>query len=358
MSTNTLINESDPASVKPGKYSWRQDLRSVRILRLAVGTTVAMAIAQGINWPVSFITPALVASMLTMPSPSLTWKETLKNILYAVCALSIGLTVTLFLLPFPFVFILAYGLIFFFMRYYMHKGAPFFLILMLVLTTTIIPLVGNVHEGLSNIIASYILFGICLAVIIIQLAYGVFPDPPGGETAAQVAFQAGYSSHAAVYALQSTLVVLPAMIAFLTFGWQVHLVAMLYTAIISLEGGMAHSKMDAEQYLVANLGGGMAALVFYLLIVALPAYHFLVALMFLTTLVFGEKAFSNSPTARYYPSALTGLVILVSSSTGPGVDMSVIYFKRLLYIALASVYVIAATSVLDRYIFDRWKGGH
>lgn len=358
MSINTPINDSNPAAVIPGKYSWRRDLRTVRILRLAVGTTVAMAIAQGINWPLSYATPAIVVAMLTMPSPPLTYRETLENIFYAVCAFSIGLVVTLFLLPFPVVFILAYGLIFFFVHYYLHKGAPFFLILMLVLMTTILPLVANAHEGLSRFLGFSILFGACLAAIIIQLAHGLFPDPPGAETVTPTTFQAGYSPHAAGIALQTALVILPAMVAFLSFGWEVHVTGMLYIGLIALEGGLAHSKKEAEQYLVANLIGGLTAIVFYCLIVALPAYHFFVALLFLTTLLLATRTFDDRPTARYYPSALIGLAILISSSTGPGVDMSVVYSKRLLYIALASVYVIAATSVLDRYVFNRWKGSH
>ena len=36
------------------------DLRKVRVLRLALFTTLALAIAQSFNWPLSFITPVLV----------------------------------------------------------------------------------------------------------------------------------------------------------------------------------------------------------------------------------------------------------------------------------------------------------
>lgn len=173
---------------------------------------------------------------------------------------------------------------------------------------------------------------------------------------APTTFQAGFSPHAAAIALQTAFVILPAMVAFLSFGWAFHVVAMLYINLIALEGGIAHSKKETEQYLVANLGGGLAAIVFYLLIVALPAYHFFVVLMFLTTLVFGERAFSDRPTTRYFPTALIGLVTLISSSTGAGSDMSVVYFKRLFYIALAAVYVIAMTVVLERYVFNPGKG--
>jgi len=88
---------------------------------------------------------------------------------------------------------------------------------MLVLTTTILPFVANAHEGLSKFLAFSILFGTCLATIIIQLAHGVFPDPPEGRTMEPTAFRAGYSSHAAGIALQSTLAILPAIVAFLSF---------------------------------------------------------------------------------------------------------------------------------------------
>ena len=44
--------------------SWRQDLRTVRTLRLALALTAAMAIAQGLDWPLQFVYVALVVGLL------------------------------------------------------------------------------------------------------------------------------------------------------------------------------------------------------------------------------------------------------------------------------------------------------
>ncbi len=358
MSINQPIKVSDQITTGAGRVTEWLSLNNVRTLRLSVATTIAMALAHAINWPLSFVTPALVVGVLTVPSPPVTYGETLRNILYAVFVFSFGLVITLFFLPFPIVFCLVSGLIFFFVHYYLHKGAPIFLSLMLVLTTTILPLVANAHEGLSRYLALSILWGACLAAVIIQLAWALFPDPPGAETVPATGFQPDYSRHAAIIALQTTIVILLAMIAFLSFNWTAHVVAMLYINLIALEGGIAHSKKKAQHFLLANLGGGLAATVFYCLIVAVPAYHFFVFLMLLTTLLFGTRAFSDRSTARYYPTALIGLVVLISSSTGPGSDMSVVWFKRVLYIAMAAVYVIAATLVLERFVFKHDGKAH
>jgi hypothetical protein len=61
------------------------------------------------------------------------------------------------LLPFPLVSVLAYGLIYFFLHYYLYKGAQLFLMVLLVLTTTILPLVGNAIEDVSRTVAFNIL---------------------------------------------------------------------------------------------------------------------------------------------------------------------------------------------------------
>ena len=50
-------------------------LASRRIIRLAFGTSLALFIAQAVNWSVSFIAPALVAFLLALPLPGLKLKQ-------------------------------------------------------------------------------------------------------------------------------------------------------------------------------------------------------------------------------------------------------------------------------------------
>ena len=58
--------------------------------------------------------------------------------------------------------------------------------------------------------------------------------------------------------------------------------------------------------------------------------------------LFGSKIFSDDPYAAYYASALTGLVILVCSSIGPGADVGSNAILRVFYIFAAGIYTILA----------------
>ena len=54
---------------------WQLDMRSLRVLRYALGSTIAMAVALGVNWQLSFLTPVLALSFFASPTPRPTLKQ-------------------------------------------------------------------------------------------------------------------------------------------------------------------------------------------------------------------------------------------------------------------------------------------
>jgi hypothetical protein len=101
--------------------------------------------------------------------------------------------------------------------------------------------------------------------------------------------------------------------------------------------------------LISTLFGGFAAFVFYHIMVAVPEYYFLIALMLLTTLLFGRQAFSSSPTAKYAGSAFVALLVLFSSSLGEDANFTSNFIMRVVFISLAILYVVSALRVVERY---------
>ncbi len=71
--------------------------------------------------------------------------------------------------------------------------------------------------------------------------------------------------------------------------------------------------------------------------------------MFFTTLIFGVNIFSGKPTAKYYGSALSALLVLVNSSMSADADFSALFLQRIALIVLAVIYIIAVLKVLDSY---------
>lgn len=97
--------------------------------------------------------------------------------------------------PYPLIFVVAYALAIFLSAYFLHQGAPFVLILFTILALLIFPIVGNVDEGVTLVIAGAILISETVAVVVVQLAHGVLPDPPETESAETPSMQTAYSPH-------------------------------------------------------------------------------------------------------------------------------------------------------------------
>ena len=70
MSTEVAHQEHPYRVLFPGL-----DIRSRQTLRLALGTTAALAVAYAINWPLSFVSGVLTWAILKHPEPGWGWRE-------------------------------------------------------------------------------------------------------------------------------------------------------------------------------------------------------------------------------------------------------------------------------------------
>lgn len=330
------------------RTSWRDDPRAVSNLRFAFAVTLSLALAQTINWPINFVHPALVIGLMSMPGPNL--RESLANAGYALVAPVLCVTFALFFLTFPLAFLIAFPLVIFLTMYAMFKGAPFLFCILMILGLAIMPLVGAVHDIVSLTVAGSFIFSALMTVLVVQISFGLLPEPPGSPTfgSAFPVYQPEYSAKAARTALGVTMVLTPAMIAFLALKWTSELVVLLFMFLIAMGGSLAESRYTASKYLKANAIGGLGAVVFYVFLIVVPEIHFLILLVLFTALLFGAKIFSDDPHASYYSSGIIGLVILVSSSMGPGADVGVNALMRVFFILLAGTYVILALPVAER----------
>ena len=335
----------------PGKLRfWIGDQRQTRIVRYAIGVTLSVAIAFGVDWPLAFLMPVLTAVVLAMPLPSPTLKSALKNMLQTLVGFSVGAIYTIFLLPYPLIYLPMLGLGLFHIYYLVNRGASFWLVLMLLLSVLILPMLGNTAEGLALELALGFIGSGWLTVGMIILAHTLVPDPPGGPgLPARPGFQRGYSAPAAHAALKSTIVVLPIASLFLILNMSGLILIMVFAAIFTLQPDLSKGRDAGMNSLISTLIGGFAAYVFYYIIVAVPEFHFLIALMLLTTLLFGRQAFSSSPTAKYAGSAFVALLVLFNGSLGDDASFTSNFIMRVVFISFAVLYVVSALRVIERY---------
>jgi hypothetical protein len=352
MSTEALSGRNGTAATATGWRPWTTDLRNARILRYAISTTIATAIAFSINWPLFFLTPVFTAVFLSLPLPGPTWRQTLTNTGYVIVAFALGLVFTLFLMPYAIAYLILLGLVLFHIYYLANRGGPLLLILMCMISVLILPMMGNAHPALAIGFTLYFAGSCMLAMIFSTVAHVLFPDPPREfAVPPRPNVQAGYSRMAAITAVKSTLVLLPLAVLFITFDWTSQVLVLVYAGLFSASPQLTKTRDAGLKSLTATVIGGAVTMVLYFLLIAVPELHFFVPLLFLTYLLFGAGIFSDRPNAKYLGSAATAVIILLSSVMGDDADLTKTLMLRVLLTILATVYVVAALSVLDRFLF-------
>jgi len=344
---------TEVTSKLPAPKSWlhdiAQDQTSVRIIRFATGVTISVALAYGIEWPLSFLLPVLTSMLLSLPLPMPSLRAGLRNMLHTLIAFGLGLVFSLFFLKFPVAYILMLGLVLFHLYYYLNRGGSFWFTLISMIAILLLPMLANTHEGLATGISIGFIATSWLTVIMVWVSHLLVPDPVMAKLPQKPGFQAGYSPVAAQAAFKSTMIILPLASLFIIFNLIDYLLVMIFAALFVLKPEMSKGKEAGQNSLISTILGGVSAWIFYWLIVAVPEYHFYIILMLLTTLLFGMNIFSTKPTAKYFGSALIALLILVNGSMAEGSSFTALFAMRIILIVLATMYIIITLRLLDSY---------
>ncbi len=326
-----------------------QDAKSVRIMRLSVGSTIAMLLAYGFNWHLAMLTPVFTVVILAMPLPKPSLDQVLKNMMQTLLAMAIGVLMTLYLLPLPIIFSLVFFLVLFHTYYYLNRGGSFWLSLMLLIAVLLMPMMANISGGLAIGISVGFVWSSWVAVWIILLAYFIFPDPKHFSLPVKPPMNHTYVPISAELALKSTLVAFPLALFFIAFELTDFILVMINAAIFTLSPDLTKGKQAISNSLISTFIGGFVAYFFYWILVAMPEYYFFILLFFLVSLIFASIIFSERSDAKYYASALVAMIILFDGSMGENKDFTSLFVDRLALMSLAGIYVVLALKVLERY---------
>ena len=167
---------SAEAAVDPGVVGgWRFDVATVRTFRYALGSTLAIAVALGIDWQLSYLTPVLTLSFLGSGRPPA--RKLVAFLVVVVAACAIGVLVSGVLLPYPGVFLLVEGLTLYLLFYHGARGASPLVVTWLMIALTVIPMVALQSMGLAVAVAKGIVVGTVAALIVAWTAHALVPDP-------------------------------------------------------------------------------------------------------------------------------------------------------------------------------------
>jgi MFS family permease len=333
-------------------------LTETRILRLALGTTVAMALAQSVAWPFAFITPVFTAMFLAAPMPCPRRPAVILLVSSVLATGASGLALTLGLLPYPLAYVSALLLIYLRLFYAISGGANPFMVIMTLVGVTAIPVLGQVSANLALVFSVGFAFSGVTSILLVLLSHGLLPDPDAGTTLpVPQKKQAPLPSERRLRtAMISTAVVAPVALVFCFFTLTSELVTLIFILTLSLQPEIKAGIQASKKNIAGACVGGMISIVFYELLVVVPSFTFLILLTFGAMLVIGGQIYSGRPSAAVFAASISTFLIIVGGAIGSDdAEASAKFYLRVLQIMLAGFYVVVAFSAIESLFARRQR---
>jgi hypothetical protein len=309
-----------------------------RVLRLALGTSLAFCVSQALGWPLSFVTPLVAMVLLALPMPAPTLKMGIVLVAAIVVPILIG---SLALLPF----------------YLAARGAPAAVGTFLTIGITLNVAIGSVNIDALYAIVSGLAKGAVSGVLFVWIAHAMLPDLPATFPARRPAPSPEPPANIArLRALRSLLVVLPVAIIFLFSSASTsYIVVMIKVASMGQQAESGISRSMGRSLLESTFWGGLGAIVGWQLLSLWPSLLFFTLLVAIAALIYGRRIFHGAgmhPDGNMWSYALlTMLVILAPAAldSAGGSAAGAAFWSRLLLIAIAAVYGSLAVVVFDAF---------
>ncbi|OUS25564.1 hypothetical protein A9Q98_12160 [Thalassotalea sp. 42_200_T64] len=328
-----------------------QRANSVRAIRLTIGLTFCIAIAFGVNWPLSFIAPVFAAKFLGNKKPKMPFKMLVAILLVGVVAFCSGILITSMFLPYPGVFILITTLLIFLVSYWSHSGGNEFVITMLLIGFTLVPMLALVHVDVANVVITGFLFSFFIALLTTMIMHEIIPDnaedvpqstPIKPELKpVETRFQ---------LAVLSTIIIMPVLVFFLYYGLTSSLLILIFVAILAQKPDLLVGLKGSKALLVGNSIGGLFAIIAYSLLVIVPDFVFLILLFACINIYFAKLTFSDRPLAPIYAMAHSTIIILIAAGSLSDAGAGEKFYIRILQIAAACGYIIFTTYLATPFL--------
>ena len=323
---------------------------TIRVLRFTLGVTLSFAVSLAVTWPLYYITPIFVAKFLGSPAPCPTLRMGIIFSLVIALGCATGLAVSLVTGQYPVVCLLTIAILLFHIFYANVRGSSPLVVMFFLLGVTAIPLMGLESFALATAVAGGLLLSASLALIFVWIAYGLIPDRVGTtQVSAPKKEQSTLSSHEQIRsAAISTLVVLPVVVLFYTYKMTDLLLVLVFIAILAQQPDIKLGIKGSIGLIAGNTLGGLVAIGFYNLLIAVPSFVFLILMTVVVALLFSEQIFSGKPRAGLYTAAFSTLILLIGSTTGDfGGDAASKFYTRIVHIVIAATYIVGTFAFLE-----------
>ena len=335
------------------------DIASVRILRMALGTSLSLLFSQVVNWDMSFIAAVLTMFILALPLPALRLKGAVTFVLVLTIALFGGLLLLPLLLNQRWVGISLLTLAMFHSFYYTARGGNAVIGTFATVGIGLATAVGTVSIDGAISAAWGVSVGGVAGIAFVWIAHALLPDSlaqsaGGPRPAPPPAPPPPDLKSARRNAFRSLVIMMPVLIFFLLSSASAsYLALMIKVASMAQQAEVDQSRKVGKSLLLSTLIGGIAAIIVWNVLTVWPSLLMYTLLVGLAGLVIGPHIFKG---AGMHPAGgtwsygyLTMLVILgpaVMDGIG-GNPAGAAFWSRLLMFVYATIYGVGAVYVFD-----------
>ena len=306
---------------KTFNYDWGI---AIPVARYAIGISFILLVTSLMGYPFAYLTTVLALGYIAPGAKPLSIKQGLSFVLILILINAITFAFSSYFKDYPLVFMPLLGLGVLWI-YYTNKLALMVKLFSLV-SLFVIPLMSLEPTGLSAFIAISLVFNAFMAIALTQLIFKVFPWSLADETFVKTKQQAAKISEYERfrYARNILYILLPVLLLFFIFKLSGGLLILIFIGILSMNPALANAKVG-KFMIVANILGGLFAILGYQLLVFVPMLSFMILITLLIGFVFGSKLFSTSKLAPIFGTGFSTFLLILGSVTSSGDDACLLY---------------------------------
>ena len=310
--------------------------------RIAFAAAVGLTLGEVLGWDFPFL-PAMLAVQLLSGRGPIGVKQGLAFVAVMVVACVFAVLVAQVFVDSPLVLLLVVSLVTFLAFLLLARSQAAGVAATFLITTAVVPLLAGKSMSVAYGFIHSLIAGSALAVLLTFAAHAFFPTRVQAEPASALARD---ERDSVALALANTAVLMSLVIYFMLTPSPVSIVLVL-TVISILRQPAELGGGTAVGLILGNLVGGLAATVAYLLVTLLPSPAFLLLVVSLVGLIFGDRIARRGESAPIYTAGLMTFLILLGLGLSPlPQDSGTLFVARVFDVMVGAVYAIGMASLL------------
>jgi hypothetical protein len=310
--------------------------------RIAFAAAVGLTLGEVLGWDFPFL-PAMLAVQLLSGRGAMGVKQGLAFVAVMVVACAFAVLVAQVFVDSPLVLLLVVSLVTFLAFLLLARGQAVGVAATFLITTAVVPLLATESMSVTYGFIHSLIAGSALAVLLTFAAHAFFPIRVQADPVSALAHD---ERDSVALALANTAVLMSLVIYFMLTPSPVCIVLVL-TVISILRQPAKLGGGTAVGLILGNLVGGLAATVAYLIVTLLPSPTFLLLVVLLVGLIFGDRIARGGESAPIYTVGLMTFLILLGLGLSPlPEDSGTLFVARVFDVMVGAVYAIGVASLL------------